>query len=75
MGGDDRGRRGEGGSLIPPGGQLVRVAPEVAVIHQDLQELVQATRDLVQVAKEINNALVAATRARKEDPDGVGGTA
>mgnify|MGYP001602756853 CR=1 FL=1 len=73
-----RGPDGPGGGtpLVPKGGlQLVRVAPEVAVIHQDLQELVLATRDLVQVAKEINNALVGLVLTRKEDPDGIGGTA
>jgi len=71
----NRARGGGGGPLIPPGGQLVRIANEAAVLHQDLQELVQATRDLVQVAKEINNALVALAGARKEVGDGIGGTA
>ena len=65
-----------GNPLVPKGGlQLVRIANEAVVIHQDLQELVLATRDLVQVAKEINNALVGLVLTRKEDPDGIGGTA
>lgn len=56
-------------------GQLVKVPLEVAIIHQDLAELVQVTRDLVQIQKELNNALVALALARKEEANGADRTA
>lgn len=69
------GLRGPGGASRLGAGQLVKVPVEVVILHQDLQELVEATRDLVQVAKEVNNALVSLVLARKEEVDGIGGTA